>query len=196
MTSTGANIVKELKQHPDQIGILASVLDARVIHMDMMTALATARQYGDDQLHDLMKAEGMSVTPDPQAPERLTSSELGLILAGQQLTTRKRGGKPGGGTKAAFAGLAQVARTNDGACNRAIGTALQDLGLVLDFDTEKSLGTSLNYASDLYCDAVGGGPVRIEVMWRSTTSRADIANYVLTKLGNYGRAIGLLGAAD
>jgi DNA (cytosine-5)-methyltransferase 1 len=29
-------------------------------------------------------------------------------------------------------------------------------------------------------------------MWRSKTGRADIANYVLAKLGNYGRAIGLL----
>jgi DNA (cytosine-5)-methyltransferase 1 len=38
-----------------------------------------------------------------------------------------------------------------------------------------------------------GGPIRIEIMWRSTTSRADIANYVLSKLGNYGKAIGLLG---
>jgi hypothetical protein len=30
------------------------------------------------------------------------------------------------------------------------------------------------------------------VMWRKSTGRAEIANYVLTKLYNYGRAIGLL----
>lgn len=29
-------------------------------------------------------------------------------------------------------------------------------------------------------------------MWRARTSRAEIANYVLTKLYNYGRAIGFL----
>lgn len=37
MTSTGANIVKELKKFPDQIGILGTVLDARILHVDMVT---------------------------------------------------------------------------------------------------------------------------------------------------------------
>jgi hypothetical protein len=40
---------------------------------------------------------------------------------------------------------------------------------------------------------VGSEPVRLEVMWRKQTSRAEIANYTLTKLNNYARAIGLLG---
>jgi hypothetical protein len=37
-----------------------------------------------------------------------------------------------------------------------------------------------------------GEPIRLEVMWRGSTGRAAIANYALGKLGNYGRAIGLL----
>jgi DNA (cytosine-5)-methyltransferase 1 len=192
MTSTGANIVKELKEHPDQLGILASVLDARILHVDMMTALAVARRYGDEHLHELMKTAGMSIKPDAAATDRLRSSELGLIFSGQSLGTRKRGGKPGGGTKTAFGGLANIARTNDGACNQAFGAGLVDISLIEAFETEKPLGTELSFTSDLYC--VGpSDPVRIEIMWRSTTSRADIANYVLGKLGNYGRAIGLLG---
>jgi hypothetical protein len=191
MTATGANIVKELKRYPDQLGILGTVLDARILYIDMVTILAVAREYGDDELHNLMRAENMSTQRDQKAAERLRASDLGLVLSGQSLGTRKRGSKPGGGTQQAFAGLARIARTNDGACNRAVGRALLSLGLVEEFETEKDLGTDLRFASDLAC-VRAGEPIRIEIMWRNTTSRAEIANYVLTKLGNYSRAIGLL----
>jgi hypothetical protein len=49
----------------------------------------------------------------------------------------------------------------------------------------------LTYTSDLYC-LKAGEPIRLEIMWRSTATRAAIANYVLGKLGNYGKAIGLI----
>lgn len=192
MTSTGANIVQELKEYPDQLGILGTVLDARIVNIDMVTVLAVARRYGDDELHELMKAAGMSTQRDRSAHERLAASELGLIMSGQSLGTRKRGLKPGGGTQQAFAGLAEIARTKDGACNRALGVALQDAGLIESFETERGLGTNLNYTSDIYCMRDEGEPIRLEIMWRGTTGRATIANYVLMKLGNYGRAIGLL----
>lgn len=38
MTATGANVVAELKKHPEQLGILGSVLDARILQMDMLTS--------------------------------------------------------------------------------------------------------------------------------------------------------------
>jgi DNA (cytosine-5)-methyltransferase 1 len=184
--------VKELKRQPDRLGILGTVLDARILHMDMVTILAIAREFGDSALHDLMRAAGMSTQRDQSARERLRTSELGLMLAGESLGTRKRGSKPGGGTQQAFAGLASIARTNDIACNRALGAALADVGLVETFETERALGgTEFVYASDLYL-VRGDEPIRLEVMWRSGTGRADIANYVLGKLGSYGRAIGLL----
>lgn len=191
LTATAANIVEELRKHPEQLGILGTVLDAKILHVDRVTILAVARAFGDERLHELMRDSGMSTTADAKAGERLASSELGLIFAGESLGTRKRGSKAGGGTDAAFGSLAKIARTNDSAINRAIGSGLVDLGLIDDFDIERDLGTSLTFTSDLYCKR-GNEPIRIEVMWRSTTSRAEIANYVLTKLGNYGRAIGLL----
>jgi DNA (cytosine-5)-methyltransferase 1 len=157
----------------------------------MVTILSIARQYGDEELHDLMRAAGMSTQADKSAEARLLGSELGLVMAGETLGTRKRGSKPGGGTQQAFAGLAEIARTKDGVCNRAIGTALVEAGLIDSYETEKSLGTELNFTSDLYC-LRGGEPIRLEMMWRSKTGRATIANYVLMKLGNYGKAIGLL----
>jgi hypothetical protein len=191
LTATAANIVEELRKYPEQLGILGTVLDAKILHLDRVTTLAVAREFGDTRLHSLMREAGMSTTADPKAGERLASSELGLILAGGSLGTRKRGSKAGGGTDAAFKSLAQIARTNDAAINRAVGTGLKSLGLIDDFELEKDLGTSLKFSSDLYC-LKSQEPIRIEVMWRSTTSRAEIANYALTKLGNYGRAIGLL----
>jgi hypothetical protein len=191
MTSTGANIVDELKKHPEELGILGTVLDARILYLDMVTVLAVARQYGDEQLHGLMRGLGMSTQKDNSASSRLLSSELGLILTGQSLGTRKRGSKPGDNTQAAFRSLAEIARDNDGACNRAIGRALVDSGLVESMETERLLGTEQVFYSDLYV-VKADEPVRIEFMWRARVGRADIANYTLMKLGNYGRAIGLL----
>lgn len=191
MTATGANIVEKLKKRPDELGILGTVLDARILYLDMVTVLAVARQYGDAQLHKLMQDQGMSIAADESARERLGTSELGLILAGESLGTRKRGSKPGDNTQAAFQNLATIARTNDGALNRAVGSGLVDLGLISRMETEHPLGTTQTFVSDLYLETPGE-PIRVEFMWRSRTGRADIANYVLSKLGNYGHAIGLL----
>lgn len=192
LTSTGANVVKDLKEHPDQLGILGTMLDAKIVDIDMLTILAIARTYGDDHLHALMKARGMSTTADKQAAERLEASELGVLMSGQPLGTRRRGSKPGDNTKAAFANLADIARSNDVALNRAIGRALVENGYVDDFATEKDLGTAYVVRSDLYAKK-GDDRIRLEAMWRAKAGRADIANYVLTKLGLYSKAIGLLG---
>lgn len=191
VNSTEANIVHELKKVPDDLGILGTVLDVKILHLDVFTALAIARQYASDELREAMRNEKLSVSKDRQAHDRLRASELGLIIAGNSLGTRRRGMKPGGNTKTAFEGLARIARTQDGLLNRAIGAALVSAGLVDSFEAEKALGTVLRYNSDLYVMR-DGEPIRIEIMWRTDTSRAGIANYVLTKLGNYARAIGLI----
>ncbi|WP_336670022.1 hypothetical protein [Tsukamurella sp. USMM236] len=164
INSTGANIVQELKKRPDDLGILGTVLDVKVIHLDVFTALAIARQHANEKLRELMKAEGMSVSKDRQADSRLMSSELGLIMAGKSLGTRRRGIKPGGNTKTAFEGLARIARNDDGLLNRAIGEGLLSSGLVASFEAEKPLGTTLRYDSDLYVMR-DGEPTRVEVMW-------------------------------
>lgn len=192
MTATGANIVEELKEHPDQLGILGTVLDARILYLDMVTVLAVAREYGDTRLHELMRAKEMSVVSDGTAAERLTGSELGVLLAGDSLGTRRRGPKPGSNTQRAFETLTEIARENDIACNRAIGAGLTAIGLVESFETERDLGSGLSRRSDLYCSQ-SRGPIRIEFMWRAKGGRANIANYVLTKLGQYGKAIRLFG---
>ena len=192
LNSTGANVVRDLKEHPDQLGILGTMLDAKIIDLDMLTALAIARTYGDDHLHSLMRAKGMSTASDRQADERLNASELGLIMSGTALGTRRRGSKAGANTKAAFGGLADIARTNDVVLNRAIGRALVANGFVSAFETEKDLGTEYVVKSDLQV-VRADQPIRLEAMWRTRAGRADIANYVLTKLNLYGKAIGLMG---
>jgi hypothetical protein len=191
ITSTGANIVQDLKQHPEQLGILGTMLDAKIINIDMLTMLAIARTYGSDKLHQQMKQANMSVSRDKEADDRLLASELGIIMSGQSLGTRKRGKKPGSSTQAAFASLANIARTNDSLLNDAIGRALRTNGLIDSYETERELGTAYAVRSDLYVERAGEA-IRLEAMWRSRAGRADIANYVLTKLGLYSRAIGLL----
>lgn len=192
MSSTEANVVAELKRHPDLLGILGTVLDARILHVDILTALAVARQYGGDVLHTKMKALGGSVRKDPEAARRILASELGVVAAGGNVGTRKRGMKPKTNTKTAFAVLSQIATRDDGLLNAAIGEAMVKTGLAASFETEVALKQSgVKFFSDLVAQ-IGDEPIRIEVMWRTETSRAAIANYVLGKLGNYGTAIGLL----
>jgi DNA (cytosine-5)-methyltransferase 1 len=192
MTSTGANVVKELKRYPEQVGILGTVLDAKILHLDIVTALALARSFGDAQLHALMRAEGLSTQANPRALARLEASDLGLILSHQSLGTRRRGPPPRSPTRMAFQRLASIASRNDSACNRALGVGLVRSRLgIQEFGVEVELGTQLTYKSDLLI-VQDDQAIRIEVMWRSTASRAQIANYALGKFGNYGRAIGLL----
>jgi hypothetical protein len=194
MTATAANIVKDLKEHPQVLGILGTVLDSRIAYLDMVSALEVAREFGDDQLHRLMQGHDMSVAADGSAVMRLQASELGVLLAGRTLGTKKPGPKPGSNTQKAFLSLTRIARQNDVPCNRALGRGLAELGLIADYETERDLDVGTAYAlrSDLYCDMGATGPIRLEFMWRAKGGRADIANYVLTKLGSYGKAIGLV----
>lgn len=192
MTATGANVVSELKKFPDQLGILGTVLDAKIIHLDLFTVLAVCRTFGTKKLHSLMQDKGMSITSDGSASERLRNSQLGVLISGSSLETRRRGMKPRGNTMDAFLKLAEIAQDNDGLLNEAIGRGLQEANLIERFKTERALGTELLYYSDIYCETASY-PVRLEMMWRKRCGRADISNYVLSKLRNYGKAIGLLG---
>jgi DNA (cytosine-5)-methyltransferase 1 len=191
MSSTGANIVAELKEEPDTLGILGTVLDARVMHVEQIAALAIARQFGNERLRALMRAEGLSTARDRKAVERVRSSELGVLLGGGKLGVKRRGKKAGGSTTTAFAGLAKIAQTNDGLLNRAIAEALVEAELADGYELEKELSGPVKYFSDIAVRQ-GDDLIRIEVMWRHKTGRAQISNYVLTKLGNYAKAVGLL----
>jgi hypothetical protein len=195
MIATGANVVSSLKENSDQIGILGTVLDARIIYLDIVTALAVARRYGNEQLHDEMRKRNMSISGG-KAADRLKESHLGVLLSDGSLGTRRRGSKPGSNTLKSFADLAQIARKKDGLLNDSIGNGLVEAGLIESYETERALGTVLRFHSDVFCTMPEGDPIRIEIMWRTQTSRAEIANYVLSKLRNYGKAIGLLKAAS
>lgn len=192
MSATEANVVAELKTYPDQLGILGTVLDARIMYVDTLTAQAVARQYGSTALHAAMRERSGSIQPDAKASERFRASELGVIAGGGSLGVRRRGKKPGSSSQTAFAILADIAVKNDGLLNDAFATALVELGFATEATIEVPLeGAGLKYHSDILA-TIGGEPVRIEIMWRKQTSRAEIANYTLTKLNNYGKAIGLL----
>ncbi len=192
ISATGANIVQELKRFPDKLGILGSVLDAKILHLPSVAALAIARDHADDRLHAQMTQRGLSVSGKGNATAKLAETDLERAFTIKPMGTRTRGPKPGSNTQEAFRKLADIASTNDALLNASVGRALQDGGYITDFATEKDLGVGLSRRSDVVCQTEGLGVVRLEVMWRQKTSRADIANYVLNKLFNYGRAIGFL----
>lgn len=192
LSATDANIVKDLKQYPEKIGILGTVLDAKVFHLPMRTALDVMRTYADEDLRARMQKASLRLTATKadHAQDRLASFDLCKIMRSQTQGTMSRG-RIGSNTEEAFQKLMQIARTSDGLLNRALGEALKAGGYVRDYKTERDLGTGLVVLTDLYCET-DAGVVRIEMMWRARTSRAEIANYVLTKLSHYGRAIGFL----
>ena len=139
-----------------------------------------------------MKAERLQTSFDESAADRLQNSDLGRALQGAAQGLRTRGPRIGSNTRDAFEKIAQIASRDDQILNATIGRALVDSGLSTEFETEIDIGSGLTRRTDILLKTVGLGPVRLEVMWRKKTSRAEIANYVLTKLHNYGRAIGFL----
>ncbi|MGW4479403.1 hypothetical protein [Rhodococcus triatomae] len=191
MTSTNANIVADLQKFPDRLGILGTVLDARVVYLDVFAALAVARTFADDALKELMTEHGMSTSTDRQAISRIQESTLAKLLSGSTLGTGRRGSKAKGNTLIAFSNLTKIASTNDTLINRAIGLALQEAGIITSFAVEKQFGKERKYYSDLHVFLPSGDSVRLEFMWRNSTGSADISNYVLKKLEIYGKSIGL-----
>ncbi|HVT80556.1 MAG TPA: hypothetical protein VHM90_07860 [Phycisphaerae bacterium] len=191
MGATDANIVAELKKKPSEIGILGTTLDAKILHLPMITALTSMRTFADSTLKSKMAAAGMSTSVANDAVTRLQDSEIAHAFRGEPLGPRSTGSKPGSNTVKAFESLAEIASSNDSSLNRALGEALKKADLITDFKVEQDLGTGLRRRTDILCETTDG-PIRLELMWRRKTSRAEIANYVLAKLSNYGKAIGYL----
>lgn len=191
LSVTGANIVAELKAQPEKIGLLGTFFDARILHLPIITALSLARSFGNTALKSRMVAEGMATNPDSDALERLRESGLGLSFSKSTIGPRKVGGKAGTNTVAAFEKIAKIASTNDALLNVAVADALQAAGLISAHKHEQDFGNGLTRRTDIVAQTPDG-PVRLEFMWRKSTSRAAIANYVLTKLYNYGKAISYL----
>lgn len=190
--STGANALSEMKKQPERYGLLGMVLDARILHIDRLTALSVARTFGDEKLKAAMTSRGMDIKPDKKAIERILSSQLSSLLQDKMLGTLKRGPKEGSNTKAAMSNLVDIARTADSLVNRAFGEALKTAGIIDHYVTENTkTGNGTSRRTDLYVERAGVG-YQLEFMWRGKVGRADIANYVFGKLANYGRLTGYL----
>ena len=191
MSVTNANIVRDLKEFPEKLGLLGTYLDARVLHVPVLAALAAVRTYASKDLRGTMKAAGMSATPEKDAKERLDETNLLASFKNKPIGARKVGGKVGPNSVAAFEKLTNIASTNDVQLNRAIADCLKDLGVITDYEVEKDFGTGMTRRTDIVA-TTANSTVRLEMMWRKKTGRAEIANYVLSKLYNYGKAIGYL----
>ncbi len=188
MSVTNANVVEELKKIPEKLGIIGTYFDARILHVKMIPALSIVRSYADDRLKTKMKEMGMSISVDNDVIERLRSTPLAHSFSDSPIKARSVGNKPGSNTISSFEKLASIASSNDMTLNRCFGEALKQAGIIDDYQLEQDIGTGLTRRTDILA-TTSSGPVRLEMMWRKKTSRAEIANYVLTKLYNYGRAV-------
>lgn len=190
MNSTQANIVEELKRYSDKVGILGTVLEAKIIYLPIATARSIIINYADEELREKITQAGMQIRKDFTPSERLMKSELAQAFQAvpRALT---RASRPNPESRKRFEKLSEIAQKNDELLNRAIGKALQTCGLISFFETEVELRGKINLRSDLLC-TTDSGLTRLELMWTKWAYRADIANYVLKKLQKYGQAIGLL----
>lgn len=193
MSATEANIVQELKKYPEKLGILATILDAKILHLPVTTALYIIRAFSDDALKARMRLANLGLTPNKEADalERLSQTEVARMFRSESQTVSSKRGYLGSKSRDAFEKLADLAASSDIALNRALGDALKNARLVESFETERDFGKGLTRRTDLLCQSPIG-PVRLEVMWRKRTSRAEIANYTLGKIYNYGKALGYL----
>jgi hypothetical protein len=188
LSVTNANIVKDLKEFPEKLGMLGTYLDARVLHVPVLAALAAVRTYASDKLRDMMKNAAMLAAPEKDAKERLADTNLVASFNNTPIGARKVGGKVGPNSVTAFEKLTTIASTNDIELNKAIAACLLDLGVVSNCTYEQDFGSGMSRRTDIVATS-GSSTIRLEMMWRKKTGRAEIANYVLTKLFNYGKAI-------
>lgn len=191
MAVTNANIVAELKSYPEKIGMLGTYFDARVLHVPVLAVLAAIRAYASDALRTTMKTSGMTVTPDDDVIARMLDTNIVNSFKNQPIRARKVGSKTGPNSVLAFQKLSTIASTNDVALNRAFAECLKAVGVISSYEVEQDFGIGLTRRTDIVVQTADG-PVRLEMMWRKKTGRAEIANYVLQKLFNYGKAVGYL----
>jgi len=191
MAVTNANVVEDLKKIPEKLGVIGTFFDARIIHFPMIPALSIVRSYADDALKDKMRDMSMSVAKDKDVLVRISDTNLAHSFENTPIRARKVGTKPGPNTVASFEKLATIAASNDVALNRCIAESLKAIGVIDSYQLEQNIGTGLTRRTDILAHT-SNGPIRLEMMWRKKTGRAEIANYVLSKLYNYGRAIGYL----
>lgn len=193
MSATEANIVSELKKYPEKIGIVGTVLDARVTYLPVLSVTSIIRAFASNTLKARLKVRGFALSPaqEHDAIERLRKSEFGKLLKGASTDFLPRGKKLGSKSREAFEKLADIASANDHELNKCIGDALKKAKIIKSYELEQDFGEGLTRRTDLVCK-IGDETIRVECMWRKTTSRADIANYTLTKVNNYAKAIGFI----
>ena len=188
---TDANIVREFKKSPERLGLLGAAFDVKILRLPALTAIEVIQEFADPPLRQRLAELGFAVMGSIDARGRLLDSPLASALQNEPIGTLSRGRKVGSDRLAPFDALMIIAQTHDAALNRVLGIALQRCDLIEQFQTEVDFGAGLKRKSDLVCNA-HLDPVRLELMWRKKTSRAEIANYALTKLARYGDAIGFL----
>ena len=132
----------------------------------------------------------MSVNKDKDIKIRILNTELVRMI---KLDSKLKGigGKTGSNSIKAFEKLTDIASSNDRILNNTFGKALMDIGIIDEFKLEENFGNGLTRRTDLVCK-IGAETLRLEFMWRKKTSKAEISNYTLTKIYNYGKALGFL----
>ena len=187
LISTDANIIQEVKKIPDQIALLSHYLDTKIIYIPIVDALSIIRNYANNDLKKIMKNQSMSLSADTSISERMKNMELVRMIQSDNKLMGKKG-VTGSNSKSAFQKLLDISRKNDSLLNDAFGRALLENKYIEDYSTEVDFGEGLTRRTDLLC-VKDGEEIRLEFMWRTKTSKAEIANYTLTKLYNYGKAL-------
>lgn len=192
MGATEANIVEEIKQYPNSIGQLSTYWDCKIIHMPIVAIQAVIRDYANEKLKQKMKEVGLSTKGDKSGKDKLQKTDLFKILDNKPMGVGTRGSKSGNNSISTFEKIALIASTNDILLNEALAVGLQDLGIITEYKLEQDFGTGLTRRTDIICYLNDNSTIRLEIMWRRKTGQADIANYVLQKIFNYGKAIGII----
>jgi hypothetical protein len=78
--STDANVVKDLKQDAEKLGLLGAAFDAKILHLPALTAIEVIHEYADPPLRAASVESGFVVNGSTSGKERLMDSALAAAL--------------------------------------------------------------------------------------------------------------------
>jgi energy-coupling factor transporter ATP-binding protein EcfA2 len=188
---TEANITKKLQKYTHRVGILSMMLDFRIIWLPCSLALNLSAVYGSEILQAELDKLGIKPKKNSNLSPQLLESDLAKAFLSQPTLQRSRSPNPKPELQTQFDQLLKIVEHQDQLLNQALGRSLQEHQLIASYQPEHKFGNHLEIQTDLCCATVAGTQ-HLEVMWRRSTSGAEIADYSLRKLYSYGQAIGLL----
>lgn len=192
LSSTSGNISHKIQKNSNIIGLLAKELDCRILYIPYELVTNSITSTKNDALKKLLSQNGVKIHNSATKRIDILKSSLGSAITGSQIHYKRTTSKiEDSQLSQDFSNILKITQNNDRIANEELGKILEENELVYSSRPEQSFGLNYSVRTDLLC-GIEGNYLRLEMMWRTSTTRGEIANYVLQKLLNYASAMGII----